>query len=47
MLELKYVSHDTIVVEDQSSKDILSKGFFGVQSKHELKLSLNEALYLR
>ena len=46
MLELKYVSHDTIVVEDQSSKDILSKGFFGVQSKHELRLSLNEALYL-
>jgi tRNA-intron endonuclease len=35
-----------IIVEDQSTKDILKKGFFGKDAPDGLELSIEEALYL-
>lgn len=46
MLELRYVSKDDIVVEDQSSKDTLARGFFGTRKGNALHLNAIEALYL-
>jgi tRNA-intron lyase len=49
MLEIKYLSKNKIVVEDQSSKDIMQKGFIGEHekgNKGRIKLSIYEALYL-
>ncbi len=46
MLELKYISKHNIVIEDQSTKDILKKGFFGKEEEALLHLDIEEALYL-
>ncbi len=48
MLELKYLAKNRIIVEDQSSKDILRKGFIGEPdgSTKRIRLSIYEALYL-
>ncbi len=46
MLELRYVSRNNLYAEDQSTRDLLKKGFFGKQEGGKLKLSIDEALYL-
>ncbi len=46
MLELSYKSKTSIYAKDQSTKDILQRGFFGNASGSRLKLSVIEALYL-
>ena len=46
MLLIKLASKQRILVEDQSTKDILKKGFFGKESQGGLELSVEEALYL-
>ncbi|HUB92703.1 MAG TPA: tRNA-intron lyase [Candidatus Saccharimonadales bacterium] len=49
MLEIRYVSKGRIVAEDQSSRDIMQKGFIGEAvktGKPGLGLSIYEALYL-
>jgi len=46
MLELTYVSKHNIRAEDQSTRDILAKGFFGREEDRRLRLGIFEALYL-
>ncbi len=46
MLELRYGSKNNIYADDQSTKDILKKGFFGEDSGKNLRLNVIEALYL-
>ncbi len=46
MLELRYISKNNLVAEDQSSTDILRKGFFGSLKGNRLHISAIEALYL-
>ncbi len=46
MLELRYNSQKNITAADQSSIDILKKGFFGKMEKKKLKLNIYELLYL-
>ena len=46
MLELKYTSKKNITAADQSTLDILKKGFFGNIEKKNLKLNIYESLYL-
>jgi tRNA-intron endonuclease len=46
MLELEYKSKNSIYAGDQSTKDILQRGFFGSSSRNRLRLSIIEALYL-
>lgn len=46
MLELRYISKDRIVVDDQSTKDLLKKGFFGEHSNAAMRITTEEALYL-
>jgi tRNA-intron endonuclease, archaea type len=49
MLEIKYTPKNKIIVEDQSSKDIMQKGYIGEFNKSDrktLNLSIYEALYL-
>ncbi len=46
MLELKYISKREIIAEDQSTKDLLRKGFFGTERDGILHLDIEEALYL-
>lgn len=46
MLELICHSNGRISAEDQSTKDILKKGYIGELEKRDLRLSIYEALYL-
>ncbi|MGC8479557.1 MAG: tRNA-intron lyase [Candidatus Micrarchaeia archaeon] len=46
MIQIEYISKKRIIVIDQSSIDILKKGFFGEQDKKALKLNIFEAIYL-
>ncbi|MCL5786606.1 MAG: tRNA-intron lyase [Candidatus Marsarchaeota archaeon] len=46
MLRIECSLGGRFTVEDQSTKDILKKGFFGRQEKRKLVLSKEEALYL-
>jgi tRNA-intron endonuclease, archaea type len=46
MLSLEYISKSRIIAADQSTKDILRKGFFGNIDKGELVLLPEEVLYL-
>lgn len=46
MLKIECSPGGRFIVEDQSTKDILKKGFFGKQEKKILVLSKEEALYL-
>lgn len=46
MLELALLSNEKIIAADASTSDILKRGFYGVYSKGELRLSVEEALYL-
>ncbi len=46
MLKIECSPGGRFIVEDQSTKDILKKGFFGRQEKRKLVLSKEEALYL-
>ncbi len=46
MLQIEYISKNKLVVRDQSSIDILKKGYFGVFENKILKLNIFEVLYL-
>lgn len=46
MLELDYISKNNISAADQSTKDILKRGFFGKVDKNKLRVTKEEALYL-
>ncbi len=46
MLELELHGKDKIVAADASTGDVLKSGFYGVWAKGELRLSVEEALYL-
>jgi tRNA-intron endonuclease, archaea type len=46
MLELELYGKDKVIVEDDSTRDILKRGFYGTYDKPELTLSVEEALYL-
>ncbi len=46
MLELKLVGSGKAVAADQSTRDILKRGFFGVPKGTGLELSVEETLYL-
>ena len=45
MIQLEYLGSNVVAI-DQSSIDLLSKGFFGTKKGKEIKLSSEEALYL-
>lgn len=46
MLQIEFVNSKKIVVEDQSSKDILKKGYFGREENGKLYLYPEELFYL-
>jgi tRNA-intron lyase len=46
MLKIENPSADRFLVKDQSTKDILRKGYFGKQERGELLLSKEETLYI-
>ena len=46
MLELKLISQNIIEPENQSTTDILKRGFFGSLGKKKITLNIFEALYL-
>ena len=46
MLEIVYKSKTNIYADDQSTIDILQRGFFGNRQHGRLKLGIFEALYL-
>jgi tRNA-intron endonuclease len=46
MHEIEYVSGKNIAASDQSTKDILKRGFFGTETGGKLLLTIEEALYL-
>ncbi|MEM0200782.1 MAG: tRNA-intron lyase [Candidatus Micrarchaeaceae archaeon] len=46
MLQIEYISKNQLIVKDQSSIDLLKKGFFGSFENKVLKLNIFEVLYL-